>query len=527
MAYKGFVVELPIGKDGFTGTKNLSETLPTQLIQAMNVEYSDGPMRKEGGSIKYNSTAVTNTPIILGGWDWWPTTGVQRSIVYTDDGKLIKDANDGFGTETELKTGLNTAAYPMFVEGGKEAAVNNRKLFCFNDVDAVQVLSADGATTSDLSSPPADWSGANQPSFGTIHENRLWAGGNANDPHRLYYPKATDHEDYLTGDAGTIVVHPGEGEKLVAAQSFKGFLIVWKYPRGVYVIDTTDPTISNWKVRRLSTSTSGISAVSSVIGDDDILFVDSNGQFQFLSAATEFGDVSNRNLSKIADLNVWMRDNINFSRLNKCQAVWYPKKREARFALTLSGSTVNDIQVIIDFNRADLPRFRFSNQNTCESLWLRLETDNTFRPLCGDGAGFVWKLDDDTRSKDGSGYEGKFQTPHDDFRWKDEVLASKNKLGQFLELVVEPKGNWNTDVEVYWDDTLENTYTFNMGSTGATLGSFVLDTDVLVGTSVLNTKRRITGSGKRFSLIGKNNGVGEDFSISKFLLYFMLGDEKN
>ncbi len=58
MAYKGFVVELPIGKDGFTGTKNLSETLPTQLIQAMNVEYSDGPMRKEGGSTKYNSSCI-------------------------------------------------------------------------------------------------------------------------------------------------------------------------------------------------------------------------------------------------------------------------------------------------------------------------------------------------------------------------------------------------------------------------------------------------------------------------------------
>ncbi len=526
MAYKGFVVELPIGKDGFTGTRNLSETLPTQLIQAMNVEYSDGPMRKEGGSTKYNSSAISGTPIILGGWDWTPTAGTQRMVVYTDDGKLLKDTGGGDFTVT-LKSNLDTAAFPMFVEGGKEAAANNRKLFCFNGVNPVQVESADGATTSDLGTPPTDWSGSNQPSFGVIHENRLWGGGNANDPHRLYYSLATDHEDFTTSDAGTIVVHPGEGEKLVGAQSFKGFLIVWKFPKGVYVIDTTDPTISNWKVRKLNDSTSGVSALSAVIADDDILFVDSNGQFQFLSAVTEFGDVSSRNLSKIADLNVWMRDNINFSRLDKCRAVWYPKRREARFALTLSGSTVNDIQVIIDFNRPDLPRFRFSNQNTCESMWLRLETDNTFRALCGDDAGFVWKLDDDTRSKDGNAFEGKFQTPHDDFRWKDEVLASKRKIGQFLELVVEPKGNWNTDVEVYWDDALEDTYTFNMGSTGATLGSFVLDTDVLAGTSVLNTKRRITGSGKRFSLIGKNNGVGEDFSISKFLLYFMLGDERN
>ncbi len=526
MAYKGFVVTLPIGKDGFTGTRNLAETLPSQLIQAMNVEYSDGPMRKEGGSVKYNSSAISGTPTILGGWDWQPVSGTQRMIIYTDDGKLLKDTGGGDFTVT-LKTGLTTTSFPMFVEGGKEGAASDRKLFCFNGTEVVQVLAADGATTSDLATPPIDWTGGNQPAFGLNHEGRIWGGGNSNDPHRLYYSIITDHEDFTGTGSGTIPIYPGEGEKLVGGISFKGFVIVWKFPRGVYVIDTTDPAVANWKVKRLSTGTSGVSPLGMVIGDDDIIFLDSEGQFQFLSSVQEFGDVTSRNISKIADLNVWMRDNINFSRLDKCQAVWYPKKREARFALTTSGSTVNDIQVIIDFNRPDLPRFRFSDQNTCESLWLRLETDNTFRPICGADAGFVWKIDDDTRSKDGVGFEGKFQTPHDDFSWKDEMLASKRKIGQFLELVVEPKGNWDTDVEVYWDDALEDTYSFNMGSTGATLGSFVLDTDVLAGASVLNTKRRITGSGKRFSLIGKNSGIGQDFSISKFLLYFTLGDEKN
>lgn len=526
MAYKGFVVELPIGKDGFTGTKNMAETLPTQLIQAMNVEYSDGPMRKEGGSIKYNSSAITGTPTILAGHDWVPTTNTQRMIVYTDDGKLLKDTGGGDFTVT-LKSGLDTSAFGMFVEGGKEAAANNRKLFFFNGVDAVQVESADGATTSDLGTPSADWSGANQPVVGAIHENRLWAAGNANDSHRVYYSLATDHEDFTTADAGTISVYPGEGERIVNIMSFKGFLIVWKFPKGVYVVDTTDPTIANWKIKRISTSTSGISPKCAVITDDDIVFLDSNGQFQFLSTVREFGDVSNRNLSKIADIGVWMRDNINLSRLDKCQSVWHPKRREARFVLSRIGSTVNDIQVIVDFNRADLPRFRFSDQNTCESIWLRLEADNIFRPIVGDDAGFVWKLDDETRSKDSVAFEGKFQTAHDDFSWKEPVLASKRKTGQFLELVVEPKGNWDVSVNAFWDDDLEDTYTFSMGSTGATLGSFVLGTDVLAGTSVLNVKRRITGSGKRFSIEGTQGGIAQDFSISKFLLYFTIGDEKN
>ncbi len=647
MGYKGVIVELPIGKDGFTGTKNLSETLPTQLIQAMNVEYSDGPMRKEGGSVKYNRSAISGTPMTLGGWDWWPAANTQRQIVYTDDGELLKDTGGGDYTVT-LKTGLDTSALPMFVEGGKEVAANNRKLFVFNGVDPVQVESADGATTTDIgatgidtpgaptvalaglgagnldtgvvytykitfvngngetdggtvsaditptggdgqvaltaipvsshasvtarvihrtegggstykqlttlsdntttvytdntadgslgstipgtntaTTQPIDWSSTNQPSVGAIHEGRLWGAGNANDAHRIYYSDDENHEDFLDTGSGQMPIYAGEGQKVVKIVSFKGFLIVWKYPRGIYAVDTTSVTVADWKVKRLNTGTSGINSMSAIIGDDDIIFIDANGQFQFLSTVHDFGDVTNKNLSKIADLNKWMRDNINFSRLDKCQAVWYPKKREARFAMSKAGSTINDIQIIIDFNRADLPRFRFSDQNTCESLWLRLEADNTFRPLCGDDAGFVWKLDDDTRSKDGEAFEGLLQTPHDDFGWKEPLLVSKRKNGQFLELVVEPKGNWDTNVDVYWDDEFEDTYKFNMGITGATLGSFKLGVDALAGDSVLNTKRRITGSGKRFSLIASNAGIGEDFSISKFLLYFTVGDEKN
>jgi hypothetical protein len=321
-------------------------------------------------------------------------------------------------------------------------------------------------------------------------------------------------------------VFPGEGQGIVTAISFKGFLIVWKFPVGLYVIDTTDVSDTNWKVKRLNNSTGGISPLGAVIADDDVIFLDSIGNFQFLSAVQEFGDMSSRNLSKTADIDIWMRDNIDFSRLNKCQAVWYPKRREAKFALTLSGGSDNDIQVIIDFNRPDISRFRFSNQNICNSMWLRQESDNTQRHICGDEAGFVWKLDDETRSKDGLGYEGLFQTAHDDFNWFDKTLSVKRKQGGFLELVIEPLGNFTTDVDLFWDGDFEDTYPYNMGSDGATLGAFVLDTDVLSGAGVTNRKKRITGGGKRHSIIGRNDTPGESFSISKFLLYFIPGDEK-
>lgn len=639
MGYKGFIVELPLGTDGFTGTKNLAGTTPTQLIVADNIEYSEGLMRKEGGSTPYNSSALSGTPNILTGYDWNPDSSTQRAIVYTDAGKLLKDADDGFATETSLKTGLNTSAFGMFVEGGLEAVTNNRKLFFFNGVDHPQVLSGDGATTTDLGSGgvtaptaptvalagagagnldtsvvytykvtyvnangeteagtvsaditptggdgqvaltaiptsshssvtsrkiyrtegggstykllttlsdnttttytdniadgslgatapssntaglhPSDWTGTNQPNLGVQHEGRMWAAYN----HRMYYSTADDHEDM----SSSMPVFPGEGEKIICALSFKGFLIVWKFPLGVYAIDTTAVAEADWKVVRLNLSTGGVSPLCATVVDDDILFIDNSGNFQLLSAVQEFGDVGSRNLSKEAEMDVWVRDELNFSRLDKCQSVWYPKKREAKFALTKGTSaTKNNIQIIVDFNRPSVERFRFSTFNDCTSIWIRKETDNTFLPYVGDTVGVIRSLDRDERTKDTStGYEGKFQTSHDDFSWFDKSLAVKRKRGQFLELVYAPIGAYDLDVDVYWDGVYEDTYQFSM-TTSVALGTFVLGTDALGGSSVVNQKKRITGSGKRFSMIGKNSNSGEDFKISKFLLYLMPGDE--
>jgi hypothetical protein len=64
-----------------------------------------------------------------------------------------------------------------------------------------------------------------------------------------------------------------------------------------------------------------------------------------------------------------------------------------------------------------------------------------------------------------------------------------------------------------------------MGVTGSDLGSFVLGTDVLAGTKILNKKRRLLGSGRRISIVGRNNGDSQDFSVAKFLIHFKAGNE--
>ena len=508
--------------DGLTGTKNLSNVRPGQLLRATNITYENGTLQKEGGTNKYNGSAITAAPSVIGGWDWHPTIGTQRMVVMTDDGELLKDTGAG-SFPTTLDTGLTASdVVPVFVDGGQEALANDRKLFVFTGKNAVQVLAADGATTADIATPPADWSGSTQPKVGLIHEGRLW-GFLRN---RAYYSLATNHEDFTTADAGDLAVFPGESEEIIAAQSFRGLLVIWKKPTGIYLIDTSSATLAQWRVTRMSSSTGAPSPQSAIQVDSDVLFMDQNANFHLLSGVEQFGDISSRNLSQLSDMGPFLRENLNLNMLSNARGIYYPAKREAHFAVAGTGSSTNTRRVVVDFNILTKPRFRFSTRDTAESLWLRKDSEGIPRPVYGDDTGFVRDMDRASRSHDGAGYLGEWQTPHSDFSEVDPKLGTKRKNGQFLEAVIEPTGNFNLSVDVLWDGVITQTVTFNLGESGSSLGSFVLDTDVLAGDSVLNKKVRITGSGRRFSTIGRNNGEGQDFSNARMYLHFKAGDER-
>ena len=87
-AYIGQVFPIPVGQGGLVGTKDQAEISPDRLIVARNLSFEGRTLRKEGGAAKYNSTAITGAPTILGGWDWWPTDGVQRMVVAASDGAI-------------------------------------------------------------------------------------------------------------------------------------------------------------------------------------------------------------------------------------------------------------------------------------------------------------------------------------------------------------------------------------------------------------------------------------------------------
>jgi hypothetical protein len=430
---------------------------------------------------------------------------------------------------------VNRDPPPIFVTAGGESVGSTRKLFLFSMGNQVQVASGAAATMAPISTPPADWASGNFPSFGVLHGFRLWGGGNNSDPHRLYYSTPGNHQDFTSAGSGTIAVFPGEGERLVAGISFRGALVVWKYPFGIYIVNTTDLTPANWSVTRLTRAVGGINQHCIVQVDNDVFYMDHAGTIHALSATQEFGDVNTSDISKSASMEPFIRTDINRSLIRRAQGIWYAAKHQAWFSLPRVGSSDSDIRIILGFDQYQQtdqsgqrtpPRFFMSRRDVAVSMWMRPDTNNIPRPTIGDNNGFIWRLDDDSRNKDGAAYTINFQTANTDLSFLDESLSTKMKAGQFLELASEPRGSWNLTVEVYWDDTLTDTLQFDMGGTGAVLGNFVLDTDRLGSEVVSSDRKAMIGSGRRVRLVAYNSGADQDISVAEFHISFTVMDER-
>lgn len=671
MSYKGRVVELPLGQGGMIGPNISGNAPPDTLLQARNVSFVDGQIRKERGAIKGNPTPLfPGLPYVSveAGHDWWPTPTQQYAVIVVSDGAnsvLMRDNSDGIFFQITGITLTGQLLPPMFVDGGIETPNREKKLFVFTPrvttvvlkgtdlftttiggtpiappaacsaIDTglvgagnvnqgtyqyvVTFITPDGETTpsnpsnpvyqpqsgggviklqsiatpptgvtgdgtvvptsitarkvyrsqiggggpykllttiSDITTdeyydvtaqaslgagePPAvnntngrptEWSGTNWPGCGALHANRLWAAGNLNDPHRAYYSTTADHENFLSQNAGSLQIYPGEGQYISGMISFSGIMIVWKYPRGIYTIDTRSVDNKEWKVERLTTSFGGINGQTQAMIEGDVVFMDSTGDIQLLSAVQEFTNLGSQSLSKalqIDDLIIQYADSFG---LFYSKMVYYPRRRELHIAMRLKGQSVNGIRLVLDGNRPDRPRFRVSDRDVCQSLWIRRQLSGSTQQMqliSGDDHGQVWIMDQDGNAKNGAGYDSRYQTMWTDLSFADPLLATQDKHAQFLEMAFNPTGRWPVNVTVWWDARVANQATFiSADPFGYYLGTWALGSGALVdGTAVLIRRFRLTGGGRRVSLEISNDQPGQDFSIAHAYLSFTAGGER-
>lgn len=532
MAYRGSVTRLPVGMLGLSGSRNPTQLQAGHFKNCEGVSLDGGLIQKMGGAIKQNSAALGGGQSILAGISYSPLASVVRDAVFVNtagSAQILKDS--GTNTyPTVLVGGLNrnqVEPHPYFMMGGGEAGGLPRTLFCFSANNQVQCVDGDGGAMADITAPAADWAGAgNFPTFGVIHEGRLWGGGNATDPHRLYYSLASDHQNISGG--GTISVYPGEGERLVGAVSFKGLLIAFKYPKGIYMIDTSDPSPVGWRCTPLSQAVGGINQHTIIPIDNDVIYMDAGGNIQLLSATNAFGGTNTANISQRSEISQFMRDNVDLTKIRRAVGVWYGTKQQAIFSLPqANGTGDNVIQLTVDFSNPQTGyRFLKSTRDTANAMWMRPDTFGVYKPMHGDASGFVYLMDQTARRKDSAGYPFSFETSDMDLSFVDPKLSTLNKTGDFLEIIFEPQGDWDLTVQVIWDDVPGPSIMYSMGGAGAPLGSFTLDTDVLSSTAIRSIRKRIAGSGRRLRLLVSNSGLDQNVAISDFILSFRGMDER-
>jgi hypothetical protein len=553
MAFRGVETNVELAKYGLVGSRNLAAVPVTALLQARNLSLDTGSITRAGGAAKYNGgdeadllemEASTDTYLledgsggyllegdgpplqagIVGLRDWFPVDTLQRLIACLNDGTIWRDTS-GEGFFAVAKSGLSTSSIYVFAEGGSEIIGNNRKLFITTGFDQVQVFRGDTATTGNINTgvagKPDDWTGTNQPKSIFFHNGRLWGVLN----HILYGSTVTDHEDFKSAGSVTIPVQTGEGSYIQGGISFKGRLFLFKWPNGIYWLDDSSSTQANWLIKRLTKSTGLASPNALCQVDDDVLFLSEIGHIHILSGIQDFGDVQNSDLSALNELTSYIRDNVDTSKssLERSWAVYYPEKKQARFAMRSLGSAFNDIQFVVDMNRKNTPRIHIEDITEGGALAVRQDANRVERPITGDTHGIVWLLDQDATNKDGAGYSTEFQLPHTDFAWFHEKLGSVRKNYAYLEAIMQPTGNFTLSFDIYYDGVLRDTVTMNTGLSGSALGSFVIGEDALGGESLLNTRKRLRGSSRRLSLVGRQSVADEKFILSQLSIGLVPG----
>jgi hypothetical protein len=566
--YQGSIAAIQCGSGGLSANLNPSRISVKNVIQAEGVVFRQDHWRKEPGSalfgVNTQTVADPTDALIVAMNDWHPTELVQRIVTLRGDGFLyLTDANPGAtGDPGAHKSTTNSGAGTrsgFFVTGGSEDGAQNRKLFLFRKNKLPTYLDGDVTNDTAFSNPTnftfSDWTDEHPPITGIINGNRMWVGGVSSNPHMLWASTFGKHTDFkqtngVTSDFQTSSIFPGVGERIYALAQYQGFIVVGKYPRGIFLQDARDTDPSNWLTQQI-TAQIGVAPTPYAFlqMENDVLILGSDGQLYLLSAviaaATGNQNMEFANLGMDLEIYQFLLDAFNRGLLDQVQAVYQPFWQTAMLTVPSPGSTTNDTRLLFDFTATGrpggVPRFSYSfrDKASAVALW-RDPTDFIDKPMYGDYSGRVILLEQEVRTAwDGALYPFRVQLPHTNLGEFENLVydkfvafANRNKLFDNLEIEYLPFTDATLTVKVFVDGSLKQTLNFTLCQGGKPLGftdtdtaSFIIGDALLAGGVVRSVVHRLNaGAGRRISLLFENTGVGEDIAITHLFLGFRPGD---
>jgi hypothetical protein len=544
MAYNGIIQTIMFGQGGLQTDDPHTQIPPSNLVRAINCSYEGNKLGKAPGAIRFNSSPLSSG--VVGACDWWPTDIAQRLIAVTADGNVwrIVDKYTQSLVLNPTDTSTNTLQVNnavSLVQCGNETGTNPKKLMIFTGNNVPQLISGDATTRTDIPLPALDWltNGAgsapsqNQPTAGILHNNRVWAWGNRNNPHQLYASNPLNHGDFQTLNEATFwPVYPGEHQAILGCYVFKGRLFIGKYPFGIYYLDDSDPSYANWVIRKYTDSWGFASSHAGVEALNDLLIANSYGTITSATAVLNYGGFDMADLLVNTRTANYVRDYMNpLGNLSR-QGIYYEKKKQVFFSYRSTASTYNDQLLYIDYsNPQQTPKIAWWNHLQPNCLFLRRDVNYVPRPWYGANDGYLYMMDQKNDDVAGNAYTMDIMTPAIDFvQDQQSVMALPGQLGEinkffdFLELTIECTGKWNLSCDVFLDGKFSRTIQFTQSKLHGT-NEFQLNADRTYDGFPFQIRKKLYGRGKRIAFRFYSSGLDQNITLLRGQVYFRIGSQ--
>lgn len=507
MGYKGQTLAIRCDQGGFSYNQNTDLLTPNQyIIPSRNFNLHEGGRHKRGGTAKINGSAGYGNGRIMGGIDFQlPTNSYQ--VVLSSDGGLYKNST------TTLKTGMATAHHPSF-------AVFGTQLFVCDGQTLPQIWDGVGAGTTGIAHPAPEWTGTNQPiqciSHGANASRRVWyLLGNV-----LSYSALNDGGNVTGG--GQMTIDTGDAFGLVGMIEWQNRIIAFSRTKS-FIIDDTDPDIANWGWAPAAWSGGAAHWRLMVLTQNDLIVMAPDGEVYSVGTVQAYGDYKRASVSRPSFVDNFIRDKMDVTTVEDWHMSFDPTLRAIFIFMRRQGITYVDTAAVFFIDRAPEGGWTIhDNQAGISGYWascsfpVRTATTN-YVLYTGGYTGFVWALNQATRSDDGLGFYGGFRTPVLSF---DNPRVLKHFKRVFV--VAKTSGAYNLQVSVWVDGVSQPAGTISLAGQGGVLGVGQLGTFILGGADFVNQVMDLGYRGKRLQLEFFNSGTGQDFFISQVLVDFRL-----
>lgn len=493
MGYKGRVYTVPCMDGGLTGNPNTDLISPNMMVSGTkNLNIHEGGRAKRGGTAKATA-AISGTPQIVGIYDFKIPGGTQYIVFGTNDGKIYKDATN------TITTGL-TANKLMSFE------VFDKELYCFNGHDVPHKWTGAGNTAA-LSDIPTDWTGTNFPSqiirHGKGNSERMWAIGCPTTPYTIYVSPDGDGDDFSDANVITFNIDTGDSLGLRGAGVMVDDLIMFGNSRS-YIIDDNDTDTANWGYDQAAWSGGVAHHRLLVKTPSDIVAMVEDGEIYSVRAAQEYGDYKRASLTRKAWIHKWIKDNLDLSKISQFHGVYDPILQAIKYFVVRSGETTVDMALVYFINEGvengwmihDNLNFT-SGYSAVSSALVRVGMGD-YQVYTGGYSGYIWKLEQSTKSDDSNAIYGGFKSPPMDFNDPKYGGGEKYKNYKRLRLVIDPQGTEVITIDWWVNGTSQSAKTIT-----AVSGT----TDYVVELGAI---------GQKIQYAFYNNTAAKDFFISQF-----------